>query len=250
MPTQSTLIPTSDADPATDASGTQLYAKAGGIYTKSPAGIVAAVGGGGGIFAQTLGTPPTQVSTGLAAWWNQPASATVVDDTNGMRVFCPNQSSVDNKAFRYSVAPAAPYTVTCLIAALHGLGTNAAVNIGFSDGTTSANKLEILFYKPYFGTSDSFGIARFNTMTGFASYAANNTIPIQMAALLWYRMVVTSTTVTYQFSPTGDPNMWITHYTVTKAGSHLGSSGYTNIVFGASGYNSDAMGQLLSWSIT
>ena len=65
MPVQSTLLPTSDADPPSNASGTQIYAKSGGLFTRSTSGTISSVGGGSSLttVASTILSSPASVIT-------------------------------------------------------------------------------------------------------------------------------------------------------------------------------------------
>ncbi len=210
--------------------------------------VTAAANGSGGLYAPVVSAIPTQASTGLTAWYNQPTSATVADNSQGVTVFSPNQGSTNNPALRVTASvPVTPYSVKALVACtvdFTNTSVNSSIVLGFANGTANTNPIQILWWNPSNGQVQVINYTNFNT---FSSTPFNVTTGPR-GGTYWLRIRDDGTTVTYAMSASGNDNDFLTLYSTTKSTSFLGGAGYTHILFGAFGFLGQVWGSLLSWT--
>lgn len=220
--------PTGGSKGAGTVNATQVYVN----------GVAVAGGGSGsGLYSgQISATVPTSVNTGLSTWVHQ-NTATVGDSSNGILLSLANTGASSSYSIRSglvtSVIPssgATPYSVTALFAITvpdTGSGSFLVEGIfGWYDGT---NKLQVLRVDcrqaaPQLYVSSNSTPTAFNATHGGAAEFGS--------PLVWLKILDDGTNVTFYYSADGvDFN---TLYTVAKSSGYLGSSGYSNIIWGVS----------------
>jgi len=208
-------------------------------------------GGGGGTSGQfgpvlTNAAVPTSASTGLTTWQNQ-VSSTVADTPVGIAMTLAPSGS-PGFSYRTRPAPATPYTATALISCIANTDNYVSSALMFSDGTKNTQ----VFWS-YTNTANlTYIVQNNNSPTSFAGnlfVAASAPYPNP----LWLQIQDDGTNVYFRVS--ADGYNFITPYSMAKAGSFLGASGYTNIGWGISyqaGYSGtpNIIGTLMYWNIS
>lgn len=206
---------------------------------------IAASGGGGGLWsAKMSGTVPTQANTGLNSWLLQPASATVTNDTCGITVYCPSQSSQHTYATIKKAAPATPYTITALIAHTAVLKQYSGPVFGWSDGTKALvlNPTNGYGIQTVYNTNVSNGTV---TQKDTKSEVPNTT-SMMPPQIMWMRINDDGTNVTISLSMNG--GTYRTHYTEVKASGVLAN--YDTVCFGLEAYSQEGWSTLMDWIVT
>jgi hypothetical protein len=219
---------------------------AAGKFLKADGSWAAPAGGGSsdrGLFAENMSALPTQTSTGLNSWANQPTGATVANDPDGITVTETTQSSAHNLGLITKAAPSTPYSFTALITHT-GLHTNfGAIEFGWWNGLTGGSAKEHVFHHSF---ADGLGV---NKWTGFN--AASATLDFGLVTgypdMLWYKIRNDGTNIYFYISQAGPPR-WIQVFSIALASAFLGASGYTNIVFGVSSHSQQAWASLHSFT--
>lgn len=205
----------------------------------------AAAGGGssGGLYSGVMSAVPTQASTGLTSWANQPASFTVADNAVGVTVTGPAQGA-HNPGIIKVAAPATPYSISALIAHT-GLHTNFNVAVfGWWNGLAGGSAKETMFHHGY---ADGMQLLDYTGLNAATLAATGPGVQTGIPDILWYKLRDDGTNVTFSFSQDGVS--WIAWYTVAKASGFLGATGYSNIVFGVNSFSLQAWATLMSWTV-
>lgn len=195
----------------------------------------AAAGGTGGLYGAQLQIP-TIASSGFSTWVNQ-GSATVADTNAGILLSQPSLGGSHSWALRTKAAPTPPYKVRALVALNVAGVNNHRAAIGWYDGT---NKL--LTLGPVYGNAWLWRGSEWSTPTSFNAdvFTAGTSAP-----LVWLGLDDNGTTAKLEISYDGEN--FTTVYSTTKAGSYLGSSGYSNILFGVDANNGAMPATLMSY---
>jgi Collagen triple helix repeat (20 copies) len=198
---------------------------AGSATNTGATGPTGASSAGSGLYASQMSSVPSASSTGFNTWINQ-GSSTVSDTAVGICVIGAPSSSNSNLALRSKTAPSTPYKVKALMAVAQNNSSFGGLLLGWSDGT----KIHGLTYNSDSGSQYQFTVGKFTNATTFSAndlvQSANG--PSQP---VWMQLHDDGTNVTFSYSQDG--LNFFDLFTVTKASGFLGSSGYTNIVFGA-----------------
>lgn len=188
------------------------------------------------LFDGVMSIRPTQSNTGLSTWLNQGA-AVATDSAAGLNVKSTNTTQF--RSLRKAV-PTAPYTIRALVA----LNSTQAAFAGALFGWTDLTKYHVWLIQSTTGIL----VTKFS---GPGTFVANDLVindsGIQVPRL-WLEIKDDGTNVVFSMSADGD--QFIPRFTVSKASGYLGSTGYTNIVFGASCSGVAANATLLSYSQT
>lgn len=195
--------------------------------TNSAGGITIAAsgaggGGGLGLFSQVISATPSQASTGFSSWLNQPSNATVSDIATGIAVHDETVSGI--YALVSQTPPATPYTKTALLTMGGPLTSNAAGMLGWSDGT----KALIFFMQPNLTRLGS--LTNTNINSGSGTQTIGTTYSTNRQLFVWVK--ITDDGTNYKIEASFDGGWYFTVVSGTKSGANLGSSGFTNIVFG------------------
>lgn len=233
-----TVAGLSDVDVSAVADGDVFTYDAGSGLWKpvAPSG-----GGGGGLFGQVMSALPTAASTGLSAWVNQ-GGASVADSATGVTITAASNASAQNYRIRKKTAPTAPYTITALMGLT--VTTSSAFStcgLGWYDGSNKVQTVEVN--------------QRNNTAPPLVFVVSYSSPSVLNAAHYsggsggnpgWVQIADDGTNVSFRYSMDGAN--FKTVYTVAKASGYLGSSGYSNIVFGLNPFASDSFGTLMSYT--
>jgi len=202
-------------------------------------------GGGGGLFGASMSAVPTAASTGFTTWWYQFTGATYTDAEQGPLIVSPTTAGLNRWTARAKVAPATPYTITMLMASQCPLTTNAGglAYVGWSDAATSSKAdMSIVFPNQSVQTYQYLLTDALVVLTG-----THNNILRPWGELQWWRLSDNGTTAIVSVSSSGDPASFLPILTKTKAGSHLGASGYNYVLFGILPSQSSGACQILSY---
>lgn len=196
----------------------------------------------GGLFGPVLSDIPTSAGIGLSTWLNQ-GGASVADNAIGVSITQPSLSSAHSVAGRIKAVPATPYTISALISMTPANFTQfTEIMLGWYDGT---NKIEaIKLSQRTSAPSPVIRIDNYSTPTAVNANLFAGTIS-SLGYLLWVRIGDDGTTVSYSWSADGVNFKPL--YSVAKASGYLGSSGYSNIIFGVDAFNAATVGSILSW---
>lgn len=198
-----------------------------------------------GLYGHVMRDVPTTSSSGFTTWLNQPAGNTVTNGTQGMTIYSPSNGM--NLGLMKQSSPSTPYTIVALLACTHDPGTDSGIIFGWSDGTKVLG-LTIEPSPPQ--TNPTFGIRTIqftNVNTYLGAPTSQNVLSYNP---MWVRLRDDGTTASFAVSPTGDSDQWLVIYSVTKAGSFLGTTGYSNVVLGTSSYSGQSYVKLMSWQVT
>lgn len=217
------LAPGPDADVVTMADGAPAWRPPPSPGTPTPPGL----------FSWVLGNPPTIATTGLANWLNQ-GTASFADGSAGPVITAP--STGFSVRGRMKAATLTTYTALVSLSAIPASG--ASIGIGFHDGT---NKMQLLQLNYAGGFLLLLG--NYNTPTSYSGNAA--AAGFWGTPQIWLRIQNTSTQAIYQLSANGVD--WVTFSTITKSGSFLGATGFTNIVFFCTPQGTDCKATLEYW---
>lgn len=221
--------------------GTDNFIRADGSWAK-PIGL-------NGLFAPMMTVAPTQASTGLTTWLNQPSGATVTDGIQGMVIHCPGGGSARVFAAVGKTAPTAPYTITVLLGVSayleQGETSTAATTtmFGWSDGT----KTHAIWITP---TNNAAVMGDLTLLIVGDTTFNNGSLTIQktfggsIAPRMWLRLKDDGTSVSIYAS--GDGENFVGLYTVSKAAGYLAGN-YTKIVLGQDAPIREGYCQVLSW---
>jgi len=190
-----------------------------------------------GLYHQMTSGTPTSASTGLTNWLNQ-GSSTATDGAVGFSIDSATTGGTTFLTGRYAQAPAAPYTITALVASTD-YADYAGVGLGWYDGTAKLHVMEL------FGGSAYFVVQKWNSVSSGAGadYTGN---PNYFAQPIWLRLQDDGTNVSFAFSQDGAN--FLTIYTVAKSSGFLGASGYSNIFFFVDVRFGRKIGTILSWT--
>jgi hypothetical protein len=220
-----------------------LSAGSGIVITNGPGNVTisTAAGAGSGLYGATMAGTPTAASTGLVNWLNQ-AGSTASDSAAGLSINAPTSPLSGGSATGlFKLAPAAPYTITALIAATRNSSSFNAVGLGWYDGS---NKLHALGYVLNGGGVPFFQIQRWNSPTSFASTELSSALN-GFSQPIWLRIADDGTNISFSFSQDGAN--FLNLETVAKSTGFLGAAGYSNIVFFTNPLASQTFATLMSW---
>lgn len=195
------------------------------------------VNAGGGLYNQVMSATPTSAGTGLTNWVNQ-GTATQTDGQTGMVIHDSSQSSATLRILS-SAAPAAPYTITALLA-VTGSPTNSITGgIGWYDGSSKVEDIGLVYTNGWVLSQQEW-----NSPTSYnTSSAATNTGNVP---LVWLQIQDDGTNVYERFSYDGVS--FITLFTIAKSSGWLGASGYSNIIFFTNPQGAETYATLMSWT--
>ena len=196
----------------------------------TPSGAVSS-----GLYSGLLSAAPTSASTGLTTWVNQ-STATVSDTVAGVLITASSNTALN---LRTKASPAAPFTITALVAVAPKTNSGASVGIGWYDGT---NKIHILTLALASGNM-GLVVDRFSTPTTFSA-AESGTLLTGTGGMMWLQ-INDDNAGNVNFRAGQDGVNFVTMFTTSKASGYLGSGGYTNVCLNASG--AGAMATLMSW---
>jgi hypothetical protein len=193
---------------------------------------------GGGLWAQVRSATPTQASTGFTTWLNQPSGATVADNLTGMSVTSANTGAA--LALVKQNLPGTPYTRTILAAGQAPNGSGSRCLFGWSDGTK-------VLAAGMFPQAKTQAVLTYTALTGGSESAVAGQVGQWFDNPNWIQLWDDGTNVKVGFSRDGVN--WNYYYTVSRASSNLGSSGFTYLVFG---HNNNTTGDrgyytMMSW---
>ncbi|WP_147377801.1 hypothetical protein [Mesorhizobium waimense] len=220
-----------------------LSAGSGITITNGPGSIIISNAGsasGAGLYSQVMSTTPTSAGTGLTTWLNQ-GSGVVTDSAVGMCIDVPSSGSTANFSGRYMAAPMPPYKITTLVAVTRNSSSFSGVGIGWYDGI---GKLHTLNYTTNGGGAPIFQVLRWTNVTTVSAVdvaSSANAFPQPV----WLQIADDGTNVSFSFSQDGANFLPI--FSVAKASGFLGSSGYSNIIFGINPQGSRTLGTVMSW---
>lgn len=194
----------------------------------------------GGLYNQIMSATPTMASTGLSAWINQ-GSATTANQATGLQI-----TGVSGQFWQTltKAVPATPYSITAEIQCYYsGNGVNGTATIGGGIGWTDGTKLHLLALQ-----NANLLVAKFTNFTTFSAndFADGNFPQYNFLYPTWLKIKDDGTNVVFYFSAEGSTFQQL--FSVAKAAGHLGSSGYTTLVFGPNSNGAAATCTLLSWT--
>jgi hypothetical protein len=221
-----------------------LTAGSGIQITNNPGTVtIAATGGasGAGLYRQVMSATPTSVGTGLTNWLNQGTSL-VSDSAVGITIDAPSAGVNSNVVARYMPAPSPPYTITALIAATRNSNNFSGAGIGWYDGS---NKLHVMSLTINNGAAARLEVEKWNTTTSFNNIdIASSTNAFSQP--IWFRIQDDGTNVSFAFSQDGAS--FLPLFSVAKASSWLGTSGYNNVLFFSNPQGGRTLSTLMSWA--
>ncbi len=212
------------------------------ISVTNGAGSVTIANVGTGLFNQVMSATPTSSNTGLTTWVHQ-GTATVSDDLTG--VYMVGSASGQNWALRSKAAPGTtPYTITALVAT-NCLLTDSfpGIGIGWYDGT---NKLHMIHLQVQ-NSPNLYVVVAKHATPGSASAGSDYVIQ-DYRPLQWLQISDDGTNAIFRVGWDGEHFQNV--FSVAKASGYLGSTGYSNLVFGVNSNSAVARGTLLSWRQT
>jgi hypothetical protein len=220
----------------------------GGTGVTGPTGAVGptgATGPGGtagtslvGLFGNLIPASPLTLAgtlfTASPTWANQ-GSAAIANSAGGVRFSAPSNASSQNSRGVFAAVPATPYTLTALFSTNSAIGSLAALVSGLQFGWYDGTKLDATEFLWSTSSAGNRVIQRVtaNTLAGSGITAASSVTFVENPMAL--RLTDNGTTITSEYSVNGYD--WSTLYSFAKAGSFLGSTGYTNIWLGARPFN-------------
>ncbi|MGA7966797.1 MAG: hypothetical protein WCB49_13105 [Gammaproteobacteria bacterium] len=243
-------------DSIADAPGTILVRTATGwsgiaagladdVLTAGGAGVpprwapVTAGGGGGGLFSASMTTVPSIGGVGFTGWFEQ-AGATATSEPYGIRIQDPAHSG-DHQQGLYRPASTSPYLIRALMQ-LDPTETNyAQVGLGWRDSATGKMLLLQFLYSSAFKLS-------------WQSWQDPTHLHLTIGATVvvpypqWITMQDDGTNVSFGWSTDGAN--FVPLYSVAKAGSYLGASGYDQVVLTVSGTFTAAAGSVMAYDET
>ena len=199
-------------------------------------------GGVGGLWSGSMSAVPSSSNTPFTNWANQ-HSATVADSGAGIAITQASTGSTDRMAIRYGAVPAStPYTLTALLA-VTGMGVNTgnrSATFGWYDGSSKAQCFRLLY-----NSNAAIGllVTRFNGLDSATSNDFGSTASVSNPC--WLRLRNDGTNVYWEASLDGVN--FLTLFQQALASSYLGSTGYTNVMFGNQANGSTVIATLLSY---
>lgn len=188
-------------------------------------------GGSGGLFNQILSATPTQSSTGLTTWVNQPTGATVTDAADGL-VLHSSTSGTTNRSILSAAAPAVPFSITALVTMNQG----PTIGVGVSNGTTMQGfDITLNAAAPDICVSQA-------TPPSTGAWSACTTYRPSGGALEWVKFTMDAAHE-MTFFESSDGVAWR-----NIGGPFGGYTGYNTIVFAVDGSTGPADGTILSWT--
>ncbi len=193
-----------------------------GVVNGAPAWITPSGGGGGnpGLFSGLIGSSvPTQSSTGMTTAFNQRASFSAADSAVGISMIDTSADASENVEGVTNVYPSVPYTLSVLVS-LPASASNYNL-VGIIAATSSSGNIT------FFGMRWAYEWQW--TVLAYNSYNSYNSDPFPWTGIfygpyIWLRLKDDGTYI--YFSTSADGVFWQQQYTVSKASSFLGSSGY------------------------
>jgi hypothetical protein len=223
---------------APDANATK-FLRNGGTGTPPVWDTPGGSGSAGGLFVNVMSAIPTQASTGLSTWVNQ-GTATVTDDADlGLVIHAATNGSANSLRLLKKTAPSTPYTATALVALTGGTAGTSSAYFGLTDGT------KVQAFALEYASDQLVRVYNFNSATSFNGTAFLGSTTGRVTHREWLRIKDDGTTVYFQRS--ADGKNFITIYSVAKSSGFLGSSGYSNIVFGCDPFASETYVTLMSY---
>lgn len=195
-----------------------------------------------GLYRQVMSALPTAASTGLATWLNQ-GTATFSDTPVGVSL---RSVPIGGIVGRFVAAPPTPYTLRVLLTSTTNATTSNGAGIGFYDGVS---KIQILELGPATGTGgNSFlQVVHWSSPTVFNGVDAQST-NVFYTQPIWLQLQDDGTNVSFAFSQDGVN--FINVFSTAKSAGYLGSSGYRELLFfvnPAGTFSTTAT--LMSWSV-
>lgn len=175
-------------------------------------------GGGSGLFSAKIVSPPV-----IASGWTAIGSPAGVDVAGG-GISIVNQNASGLHGYRRAVPGATPYKVRFLVSSFL-IGAFDSFGVVFSDGT----KIEIVYFTLINTGVLKIAVDRYSNATTYNLTVLGPTTLVQVPTQVWFEVADDGTDVTYGYSFDGE--FFSTIYSVTKSGSYLGASGYTNYGF-------------------
>lgn len=205
-------------------------------------------GGGGGLFSQILSTLPTLSGTGLTNAYNQSGTFSASDAATGILMFdTAVQGSSGSNYYEGAMAtyPGTPFTRKATMSVPPNFGTDDAVALSIADTLTGANLTINLFcagggvFKAYiFGQT----LASGGSQTTVATLSA---LILVTSPFVWFQAIDNGTNITLQLG--FDGIYFPLTYTVAKASSYLGASGFNFIGPVISPTSNHVGSVLMSW---
>jgi hypothetical protein len=185
------------------------------------------------IRAADLGLPLTQQGTGLTSNAHfGAASVTAADTINGVSLQAASGISTSRcgVSFLYKPVPATPYTLTVKLAATYTSSGYAGASVGWYDGSS---KLHLLALAANAGAAPRLEFQKWSAPGTFVANDATwaNTFFNQPFAYpTWLQINDTGSSLNLAVSQDGGYFVNLGNY--TKSSAYLGSSGYSNLLFG------------------
>jgi hypothetical protein len=206
---------------------------------------------GAGLYAPIMGTIPTAANTGFSNSWYLWTGGTYTDGELGPLLVVPTTSGNFRYSARGKAAPATPYTITLLLAAsfpVASVSISGGLYVGWGEAATgAANKGD--FAVSYPGQSSQ--MYR-DQMTNATTNSAHTTLSAAITShpwVSWWRLRDDGTTATISISTSGDDASFLPVYTVTKAGSFLGATGYNYVLWGCNASAGSGTCQLMAYEL-
>lgn len=198
----------------------------------------------GGLFGPILSAIPVRATLGLTTSFNASGTFTQADTAMGITIADPTGTSGENFEGLLKAYPSSPYTLNALVIA-PPTGTNF-VCVGLVIMLSTTGKL--IFFGWRWSNSGNVWqpcVIAYNSPTSFDTFLYSPVLS-QVPLVLWYQIVDDGTNITFNISVDGVYQMPV--YTVTKASSWLGASGFNFIGFAIDRSNGAVGGTLASWA--
>lgn len=199
-------------------------------------------GGGGGLlmlFPTLFGGPvPTIASTGLSTAYNQSASFTATNGSQGVILADPNSHGGSFPEGVVKAYPATPFTLTTVFSIPLGMTVN---NVALVIASSLTGKLIAFAVQPSAG---GICVFTFNTPASFNSTLATKSLG--GCPILGFKIADDGTNLTLSASADGD--YWPSVYTVAKSASWLGASGFNYLGASVAASNTGISSTLLYWN--
>ena len=183
-------------------------------------------GGGGGLWAASIGTVPTLAGTGFSGNWINQGGASANDRVNGFSISCPSNSG-DSLRVLFKTAPATPFKALVLLSMTHFPNQSFMGGLGFIEGTGATSN--ILAIHKLINNSDQIEVIKWNDATTFGSKPVGAII--YPGNPLWFYAEDDGTNAILGICQTGDPADRIPIYSEAKSGGFLAD--YTRLcIFG------------------
>jgi hypothetical protein len=177
-------------------------------------------GGGAGLFSGLITSVPTQVSTGLTTAWAQSGTFSITDSVIGVSMQDVNQAGLHPEG-AVKAYPATPFTAIGLFSLPNYIVTGTGNSLGFVAMTALTGKL--IRFAARWSSPWTYNVEALNAPTSFNASLSSANFSADYP-YVWFKYQDDGTSI--YFSISSDGIFWQQVYTVTRASSFLGSSGF------------------------